>query len=59
MALTMYLLRHLRGDAIVQVDYEDDSYDLADLALALLERRVQLAGSFLRVEESDWQQNQR
>ena len=59
MALTMYLLRHLRGDAIVQADYEDDSYDLADLALALLERRVQLAGSFLRVEESDWQQNQR
>ena len=56
MVLTMYLLRHLRGDAIVQVDYEDDSYDLADLALALLERRVQLAGSFLRVEESVWQQ---
>ena len=59
MVLTMYLLRHLRGDAIVQVDYEDDSYDLADLALALLERRVQLAGSFLRVEESVWQQNHR
>jgi len=56
MVLTMYLLRHLRGDAIVQVDYEDDSYDLPDLALALLERRVQLAGSFLRVEESVWQQ---
>ena len=59
MVLTMYLLRHLRGDAIVQVDYEDDSYDLPDLALALLERRVQLAGSFLRVEESVWQQKHR
>ena len=57
MVLTMYLLRHLRGDAIVQADYEDDSYDLADLALALLERRVQLSGSFLWVEESVWQQN--
>ena len=52
MVLTMYLLRHLRGDAIVEASYVDDSYDLNSLALALLKERVSLQGAFLRVE--DW-----
>ena len=51
MVLSMYLLRHLRGDAIVEASHVDDSYDLPTLALALLEKRVQLRGAFLRVEE--------
>ena len=50
LTLTLYLLRHLRGDAVVDPDYEDDSYSVKDLALALLEKRVQLTDAFLRVE---------
>lgn len=50
MVLTMYLLRHLRGDAIVEASYVDDSYDLNSLAMALLKERVSLQGAFLRVE---------
>lgn len=54
MVLTMYLLRHLRGDAIVEGSYVDDSYDLNSLALALLKDKVSLQGAFLRLE--DWPQ---
>ena len=50
MALNLYLLRHLRGDAVVDPDYEDDSTGVKDMALALLEKRVQLTDAFLRVE---------
>ncbi len=50
MVLIMYLLRHLRGDAIVDATYTDDTYDLTSLARALIDRRVTLEGSFLRVE---------
>ena len=46
--LSMYLLRHLRGDAIADAGYVDDSYDLEDLARALIEGRVSLSGTFLK-----------
>ena len=51
MVLTMYLIRHLRADAIVDASYLDDSYDLEALAAALLNERVSLKGAFLRVED--------
>ena len=51
MVLTMYLLRHLRGDAIVDAAYVDDTYDLTSLARALIQEKVELEGSFLRVED--------
>ena len=49
--LGMYLLRHLRGDAIVEAGYVDDSYELEDLARALIEKRVRLSGCYLKVAD--------
>jgi hypothetical protein len=46
--LSMYLLRHLRGDAILDAEYVDDSYDLEDLARAVVEGRVRMSGAFLK-----------
>jgi hypothetical protein len=46
--LSMYLLRHLRGDAILDAEYVDDSYALEDLARAMIEGRVHMRGAFLR-----------
>jgi hypothetical protein len=50
MLLTMYILRHLRGNTILEATHENDTYTPLDLARALIKREVSLTGIFLRVE---------
>ncbi|EFK96638.1 hypothetical protein LDC_1331 [sediment metagenome] len=47
--LTMYALRHLRGNAILEPDHENATYTVEELALALVTGKVALAGGFLLV----------
>ncbi|HQH53507.1 MAG TPA: hypothetical protein PKY01_13855 [Candidatus Hydrogenedentes bacterium] len=47
--LTMYALKHLRGNAILDVAHDNNTYSEEQLALALIEGKVGFAGSFLRV----------
>ena len=47
--LTMYAMKHLRGNAILDVAHENTTYTDEQLALALIEGKVGFAGSFLRV----------
>ena len=50
MLLTMYIVKHLRGNTILEAGYENDTFDLVSLARALLKQEITLTGSFLRVE---------
>jgi hypothetical protein len=47
--LTMYALKHLRGNAILDVAHENNTYTEEQLAQALLEGKVSFSGAFLRV----------
>ncbi len=49
MVLTMYAIKHLRGDAILEVSHQKDTYNEEELALALITGKVELNGAFLRV----------
>jgi hypothetical protein len=49
LVLTMYALKHMRGDAILEASHENSTYTEDELALALLTRKVGLQGAFLRV----------
>jgi len=48
--VTMYILNHLRGEAIVDASHENNSYTSEELAHALIMRRVSLKGSFIPVQ---------
>ena len=45
--LTMYALKHLRGNVILEASHENNTFDLLSLARALLKRELTLTGSFL------------
>jgi len=47
--LRMYLLRHLRGNVLVDPTHQNDSTPLEALAEAILYERVDVAGALLRV----------
>ena len=47
--LTMYCLRHMRGNTILEASHHNTSVTLTDLAEALLNRRVKLNGHFVEV----------
>jgi len=47
--LSMYAMKHLRGNAVLEASHENNSYTEEQLALALLAGRAGLSGSFLRV----------
>ncbi|HOC67511.1 MAG TPA: hypothetical protein PKO23_01765, partial [Candidatus Hydrogenedentes bacterium] len=49
LVLTMYAVKHLRGDAILEVSHQNDTYTEEELALALITGKVELTGAFLRV----------
>ena len=49
LVLSMYILKHLRGNAILDPTHENDSYTLQQLAVALLNKKTALNGAFLRV----------
>jgi len=48
--LTMYIIKHLRGNTILETKHNNNTYDLFSLASALLKNEVSLDGSFLQVE---------
>ena len=47
--LSMFLLRHLRGNTVVDVDHENQSVLPEDMAEALLNGKVSLSGCFLEL----------
>ena len=47
--LSMFLLRHLRGNTVVDVDHENKSVQTEDMAEALLNGKAKLSGCFLKV----------
>jgi hypothetical protein len=49
LVLTMYVLRHLRGGAILEPTHENTTYTVHELAKALVHGRTSLTGAFLRV----------
>lgn len=48
--LAMYIIKHTRGDRILDASHENDAYELQDLAKALLRGDVTLHGNFVAVE---------
>jgi len=48
LVLAMYVLKHLRGNVILEAGHEDDSFDLLSLARSLLNKETALEGSFAR-----------
>jgi hypothetical protein len=49
MVLAMYIIKHLRGNTILEASHENDTFDLLSLAKALIKKEVSLDGSFLCV----------
>ena len=49
LVLTMYTIKHLRGDAILEATHQNNTYTEDELAHALLTGKVSLTGAFLRV----------
>jgi len=49
LVLTMYAVKHMRGDAILEATHKNDTYTEDELAHALLTGKVSLTGAFLRV----------
>lgn len=49
MILTMYIIKHLRGNVILEASHNNETYDLLSLAQALIKGEVCLSGCFLRV----------
>ena len=49
LVLTMYALRHLRGNAILEASHENNTYTAEQLALALVTGKVELTGALLCV----------
>ncbi|MCB4791248.1 MAG: hypothetical protein LHV68_05110 [Elusimicrobia bacterium] len=48
--LTMYFIKHLRGNVMFDTGYENDAYSVSDLAKALISRKVSLEGVFVGVK---------
>lgn len=51
MLLTMYALKHLRGNTILERSHVNNSFEHIEGARALLNKDVTLSGIFLRIEE--------
>ncbi len=47
--LTMFAMKHLRGNAILETSHDNNTYTEEQLASALLHGKVELKGTFLRV----------
>ena len=48
--LAMYIIKHMRGNTILEAVHNNDTYDLISLAQALLKKDISLEGMFLYVE---------
>jgi hypothetical protein len=49
LVLSMYVLRHLRGGSILEPGHENATYSIYELAMALVNGKMSLTGSLLRV----------
>lgn len=49
MVFTMYIIKHLRGNAILEASHNNDTFDLLSLARSLIKREISLTGVFLAV----------
>ena len=49
MILAMYIVKHLRGNAVLEARHSNDTFDLRALAQALIKREVSVTGVFLRL----------
>ena len=49
LVLTLYAVKHLRGDVILEATHENNTYTEEELALSLVTGKVGLQGAFLRV----------
>ncbi len=49
LVLTMYAVKHMRGDAILEASHQNNTYTDEELAFALVTGKVGLQGAFLRV----------
>ena len=49
LVLAMYITQHLRGGAIIDPDFVNDTYGLKDLALSLMTKKVTINSSFLKL----------
>jgi len=50
MVLAMYIVRHLRGNTILESAHVNDTYELSDLARALIRGKIGIDGVFVEVE---------
>ena len=48
--VTLYCLRHMRGNVVLEATHRNESVRLLDLAQALLHKRVTLTGRFVAVQ---------
>ncbi len=46
--LSVYLLKHLRGNAIVEADFQNDTYTAEDATDALITGKVAVVGAFVK-----------
>jgi len=49
MLLSMYAVKHMRGNTVLEVSHENDTFELEDLAKALIRGDVSVNGVFLRI----------
>jgi len=49
MVFTMYIMKHLRGNTLLESSHNNDTFDLLSLARSLIKRDVYLTGIFLPV----------
>ncbi len=49
MVLAMYIIKHLRGNAILEARHSNETFDVVSLAHALVKREVSASGYFMRV----------
>jgi len=49
LVLTMYAVKHLRGDTLLEASHQNDAYTDEALAHALITGKTDLVGAFLRV----------
>ncbi len=50
MLLAMYAVKHVRGNTILEASHVNDTFELDDLARALIGGNVSVNGVFLRIE---------
>jgi hypothetical protein len=50
MLLAMYAVKHVRGNTILEASHVNDTFELEDLARALIGGNVSVNGVFLRIE---------